>query len=260
MCPVPRVSIRTESGSPAGCRRRPTGGLRLGAGLLALALLAVASPGRSQGQDPREEAAALARQTEMLEKRVALASGDEFYLLLDASASKLQLMLKGAVLRDYPILGLEVGVPRRVFRPRDLAEGWQGRIWSSGSLSPPREHERVEIEPPPADSTAAGADSAQTPYHLPPTPEEAYPVPSRYHIRYAGGLSVEVRPREADQSAGLWTRFTTALHVWWPDFREALRRKPKDLVRLRIVLRPEDAASLYRALPPDTRLLVLPRS
>ena len=229
-------------------------------GLLALALLAMTGAGRAQTQDPRQQIATQARQTEMLEKRVELASGEEFYFLLDPSAAKLKLMLKGAVLRDYPILGLEVGVPRRVFRPRRLASGWQGRIWKSGSLIPPRDRERVEIEPTPAESTAAATDSLPATYHLPPTPEEAYPVPSRYQIRYAGGLSVEVRPHEADESAGFWTRFTTALHVWWPDFREALRSTPHDVVRLRIVLRPEDAASLYRALPPDTRLLVLPRS
>ena len=85
-------------------------------------------------------------------------------------------------------------------------------------------------------------------------------MPGRYHIRYAGGLSVEVRPREADQSVGFVSRFTAALHVWWPDFRAALRKTPEDAVRLRLVMRPEDAASLYRALPPDTRLLVIPRS
>jgi hypothetical protein len=37
-----------------------------------------------------------------------------------------------------------------------------------------------------------------------------------------------------------------------------LRFRDRDTVRLRVVLNPKDAESLYRSLPPATRLLVLP--
>jgi hypothetical protein len=218
------------------------------------------SSGRAGGPQPRDADVrqALQRQAfevSLLEKRAALATSDSFYLLLDLQNSRLVLLLQSAVLRDYTFEALEVGEPRVVFRPRHLAGEWQGRIWPAGKLVPARDRERVEIVPP--DSTAA-PDSTQ-PFKLPPLPEEAYPVPGRYHVRYAGGLSLEVRPQDLDSSVKRTSRLRTSLTGWYHDLREALRRDPEDTLRLRLVLRPEDAASLYRALPPDTRLLILPR-
>jgi hypothetical protein len=77
-------------------------------------------------------------------------------------------------------------------------------------------------------------------------------------VRYAGGLSLEVLPQQLDTSVKKSQRLRTTLAVWYHDFREALRREPEDTLRLRLVLEPENAASLYRALPPDTHLLVIP--
>ena len=234
-------------------------GLRLLAAAACVATLVHAPAGRplADGGDTeeRQAVAQLARQVDLLEKRVDLASGEEFYLLIDPAGGTLKLMLHGAVLRDYQILGLDVGTPRIAFRERGLGSGWAGRVWAAGALVPPRERERVEIVPP--DSSAA--DSSLAPV-MPPTPEEAYPVPSRYHVRYEGGLSLEVRPSELDTSVATWKRATAKVQVWARDLHAALQRHPEDVVRLRLVLRPEDAASLYRALPPDTRLLVLPAS
>jgi len=212
-------------------------------------------PLRADGGDSeaRRAVALLARDVDLLEKRVELASSENFYLLIDPAGGTLRLMLRGAVLRDYEILGLEVGTPQIAFRDRRLGSDWAGRVWSAGALVPARDRERLEIVPP--DSTAA--DSTFTPV-LPPTPEEAYPVPGRYHVRYEGGLSLEVRPTELDSSVATWKRVVATTQVWARDLHAALQSRPEDVVRLRLVLRPEDAASLYRALPPDTRLLVLP--
>ena len=239
-------------------RRRPA--RRVAAlGLLAASLALVHGSGRAGGAPgPDAEARAalqrLAADVSLLEKRAALASSDSFYLLLDLQNSRLVLQLRGAVLRDYHFEALEVGEPQVAFRARHLAGEWQGRIWSAGNLVPARDRERIEIVPP--DSTAA-ADSTQ-PFKLPPLPEEIYPVPDRYHVRYAGGLSLEVLPQQLDTSVKKAHRLRTRLAVWYHDLREAVQREPEDTIRLRLVLRPEDAASLYRALPPDTHLLVLP--
>jgi len=194
----------------------------------------------------------------VLEKRLELANGKEFYLLLDPGAGRLRLMVEGAVLRDYAVQGIEAGSPRVALRSRGLERGWAGRIWSQGNLDPSRDRERTEIQIP--DSTQAVADSAPAAFKMPPLPEEIYPVPHRYHVRYADGLSLEVRPLEPDMSAGVGKRLHSGLRVWWHDFRAALARQPADVVRLRLIMAPQDAASLYRALPPDTRLFVLPRS
>jgi hypothetical protein len=242
---------------PASARRSTF--IERAAGVLLAAAVLVSPAGQRAGAADVSEAdrahlLGLVRDVDLLEKRNELASGDDFYLLLDTSKSKLMLMLKGAILRDYEFLGLEVGTPRVAFRSRNLVPGWQGVIWSEGNLVPGRPLEREEIVPP--DSTAL-ADSTKK-FVLPPTPEEKYPVPHRYHVRYAGGLSLEVRPQDLDNSVKRTTRMGSAVKVWYRDLRAAMAKEPEDTLRLRLVLRPEDAASLYRALPPQTRLLVLP--
>ena len=104
------------------------------------------------------------------------------------------------------------------------------------------------------------ADAVTPKPKMPLLPEEIYVVPSRYHVRYEGGLSLEVRPMELDESASFLRRARAGLAAWFHDCRAAVARNPEDVVRVRLILAPTDAASLYRALPPDTRLFVLPRS
>jgi len=248
--------LNARRGRDARLRRT---GLRISQTITALCLLAPAVLAIPKGGEPaadlRADAERVTRQVELLRQRVELATGDAFYLLLDPAAGDLRLMLKGAILQDYPILGLEVGQPRVGFIGRGLPAAWEGRIWSKGSLDPTRAIDRVEVEIPPP-----GQEEPTKPPVIPPTPEEKYPVPSRYRIRYEGGLSLEVRPRQMDEKATAWERTKAAWAVWWNDARAVLDGSPEDTLRLRLVLRPEDADSLYRALPPDTRLLIVPPS
>ena len=240
--------------------RRPAGKALLAGALLgALAAPAGAAAGGGEpAADARVEFERLARDNELLRKRVELASGKEFYLLLDPSASRLKLMLQGAVLQDYRVQSIEVGAPRVVFVRRTLPEGWRGRIWTAGNLVPVRDRERFELEAPPP-SNDPNAEEPTIP--IPPTPEEAYPVPHRYHVRFQGGLSLEVRRQgDVEDDAGFWQGLRTSLATWWADLQSALHpgAPDADSVRVRLTLLPKDADSLYRALPPDTRLLVLP--
>lgn len=223
--------------------------LRLAA--TAIALLALLGAG--EPQDAKREAERLRFENEILEKKAELASGDAFYVILDPGARTLSLMLKGAVLRRLEVSGLEVGDRRVAFVPRGDALLWQGRVWSGGSLVPPREQDRVEIKAPPP-----GMDEASAPEPpVPPTPEEKYPVPPRYGIRYTGGLYLEILPLgETVPSKGLGNR----LQDWWDDAKEAMSSEPTDRLRLRVSLKHEDSEALYRSLPPGTKLLVLPPS
>jgi hypothetical protein len=134
------------------------------------------------------------------------------------------------------------------------ADVWQGVIWSAGELDPPRQVDRVVVTG--GQTAPAGEDPKPPP--IPRTAEELYPVPVQYHIRFTGGLSIEIRPHEADKTLGWWTSVRMWWGTRWRDVAAALRSRDRDTIRLGVVLNPKDAESLYRSLPPATRLIVLP--
>lgn len=212
------------------------------------------TPVEPQARDARDEVARLQRSTAVLERQVELATGKDFYLVLDPAVPDLALMLRGADLQRYPVLGMTVGEPRMAWMRRAGGQSWQGVIWSGGTLDPARPVHRVVLQEP----ESGPADAEPSPPPVPPTAEERYRVPSRYRIRFADGLSVEIRPREGDTTAGAWVRLRTWWSAKWRDVFAVVRARHRDALRLRIVLSPRDAESLYRALPPDVRLLVLP--
>jgi hypothetical protein len=214
---------------------------------------ALASPSPAGPAPAASDLTRLALQNDLLQKQLDLAKGKEFYLLLDPQAQSLTLMYRAALLQQYRVESLEVGVPRVVYRTRADVSRWEARIWEKGSLDPARELDRVEMQAPPP--TREGIEIE---VKVPQTPEEKYPVPPRYHIRFAGGLSIEVRPPNTDTKQGFWARIVAGWSTWWEDARAASRSEPTDTVRLHVVMSKKDAESLYRALPPDTKLLVLP--
>lgn len=224
--------------------------------LPACALFAVAAGAAAAPAGPAPAAGDLSRlafQNDLLQKQLELAKGKTFYLVLDPQERSLELKYKAALLQSYRVDGLEVGVPQVMFRTRVEASAWEGRIWHAGELDPARELDRVEVEAPPP--TPEGQD---LPVQIPPTPEEKYPVPARYHIRFDGGLSIEVRPPGSGESSGFWARLGERWSSWWADAKAAGKSEPDDLVRLHLVMSKKDAESLYRALPPNTDLLVMP--
>jgi hypothetical protein len=196
--------------------------------------------------------AALQRSTSQLQRQIDLASGKDFYLVLDPAAGDITLMLMGAELQRYPVLGLQVGEPRVSWVTRPDRRPWQDLVWAHGELDPPRQIDRFVIQAAPP---SKDGKEAETP--IPPTPEEMYPVPSRYHVRFDDGLSIEIRPLEGDAQAGRWALFKAWLAAKWHDAHDAAFDRERDAVRLRIALSPGNAASLYRSLPPSVRLIIL---
>jgi hypothetical protein len=202
---------------------------------------------------PLDDLARLQRGVALLQRQVDLAAGKDFYLVLDPTGSKLTLMLKGATLQHFAVRGLQVGYPRVAWLASRDPRHVQSTVWSGGELDPPRQIDRLVIQAAPP-----GKEGEEPPAPpIPPTPEELYPVPSRYYIRFAEGLSMEVRPREGDTTVGWWPRLRAASAGKWRDAMSALRRQDRDAIRVRLVLDPKDAQSLYRSLPPSVRLLVL---
>jgi hypothetical protein len=204
--------------------------------------------------DLRTEAARLQQGNARLQRLTELAAGKEFYLVFDPAKPDLALMLRGAELQRYAVLGMMLGRPRVAWRTRSEPAPWQGEIWKAGALEPSRQIDRLVLEGP----EPGKAETAEpTPPAIPRTAEELYPVPSRYLIRFADGLSVEIRPREADANLGRGARFRAWWSAKWRDAAAATFSSGRDAIRLRLVLNPKDAESLYRALPPDVKLIVL---
>ncbi len=228
--------------------RRSTSSERRRAGLALLLLAAVGVTGVASVDtgDPAAEARRLAAANESLREELRLAGSETFYLLLDAESRTLRLMLAGVTLQEYAVSRIEVGAPRLGFLERGLPAGWAGRIHDAGRLVPERERDRLVIN---AEEIEADAEEQEP--QIPATPEELYPRPYRYFVRFAGGLALEIRPEgdgEWSPARGLRAR-AADLAAAVPGF---LRAAP----RIRITLAGEDASRLYRAMPPDTRLLV----
>jgi hypothetical protein len=247
---------RHSRGLVASRHTRPCAAAILAA---ACSLSAAAGCGRVRDRGAPEanlaaETVRLERGNAIVERELELASGKDFYLLLDPAASELTLMLRAAELRRFPVLGLQVGYPRISWFSRRATRVWQGVIWSNGELDPARPIDRIVIS---GEERAKGEEEAPAP-PIPPTAEELYKVPSKYLVRFANGLSIEIRPQEGDERAGRFSRFRAWWSAKWSNVGAALSSSRRDAVRLRIVLNPKDAESLYRSLPPSVRLLVLP--
>jgi len=203
--------------------------------------------------DTQARAARVQRINSLLQHQIDLAASKAFYLVLDPGASDITLMLRGAELQRFPVIGLQVGLPRVSWIARRSPQPWQDAIWTHGELDPPRAIDRLVIEAaPPGKNTA----EPETP-PVPSTPEELYPVPSRYQVRFDEGRSIEVRPLDADTQAGRLARVRAWWSAKWHDAIDAAWNTDRDAVRLRIALDPKDGASLYRSLPPDVRLVIL---
>ena len=229
----------------------------LAALIVGAACLATMSCARHEATPPasdvRSQVARLQRANALLQQQIDLAGGKDFYLVLDPDAGDISLMLKGALLQRYPVVGLQVGRPRVSWFARGDAKSWQEAIWSGGELDPPRAIDRLVIEAAPPKKDAPEPDAPPVPL----TPEELYPVPSRYHVRFDEGRSLEVRPLDADSKAGRLARLRAWWSAAWRDGIAAVFHADEDTVRVRLVLKPEDAAALYRSLPPAVRLIIL---
>jgi hypothetical protein len=197
---------------------------------------------------PVDEIGSLRRANEDIEKQRELASGNSFYLVVDPHAAEMTLTFRGAALQRYSIISFELGVPRVAFIRSNIRPKSIGTVWSGGLLDPQRPSDRVEI-------TVSNDHSADTPPTVPLPPEVAIPVPTSYFLRYEPGLVIEIRRARTDSGAG-WRRLLTRWRTHGREAMAALSPSDRHLMRLRITLKSDEADSLYRSLPPDTKLLI----
>ena len=238
-----------------------------------VAALAVASAARPAPSAPVRvddpEAARARQEVERLRVERDLAARKGFYLRLDASRHRLALMLQGVALDDYAASGLEWGVPEVLFVDRVPGPGWDATAFSKGRLEPERERDRIEVIAPPPAASPAPASSAfplepgpespsPSPPPVPMSAEETYSVPSPYRVVFAEGVSLEVRTKgHGGRNRSLHQRLADVVSLRLSDLGTALGLGAKERVRLRVMLEADDAASLYRSLPPDVGLIVV---
>jgi hypothetical protein len=198
------------------------------------------------------EVARLRAQVERLRSEQRLAAGKAFYLRLDASGSRLALMLQGVALDDYAALSVEWGVPEVFFVNRSPGTDWDEAAFSKGCLEPERERDRVLVVAPAPAAAGEAPEGAPSP-SPPPVPksaEELYSVPSPYRVVFAEGISLEVRAKgDGGRNRSLFQRAADALRLRLSDIGTAVGLGAKERVRLRV--------TLYRSLPPDVGLVVI---
>ena len=207
--------------------------------------------------------AALRHRVEQLRAERDAAAGKGFYLKLDAGRRRLALMLQGVALDDYAAAQVEWGVPQVLFVDRRPPAGWDAAALTKGKLEPARERDRLEVvAPAPAPSAPAGApEPSPSPSSAaaPKSAEESYSVPSPYRVVFAEGVSLEVRTTGGGaRNRSLLQRAADALRLRGADLATALGAgSGRERVRLRVTLASDDAASLYRSLPPDVGLVMV---
>jgi len=211
------------------------------AAILAL-LVAMATTVAGAAEDP----AALERLNRRLKLQLELAGGEAFYLRVNAAEQRLDLMLEGVLLHSYTVRSLEIGWPRAALLRRTVDAGWAERAWTGGLLSPARPDERFEIR-------ANDGDTTPPEPPVPRAPEEVCPAPGRFVVRYEGGLSLELVGEAADGEE----KPGGSIVGWLADAARAAWVFGDIAPRVRITLPAEEAASLYRGLPPDSSLLLL---
>jgi hypothetical protein len=193
-----------------------------------------------------DEINSLRQMNASLKEQCELASGHSFYLTVDPSGAEMTLAYRGAALHRYSILDAQLAVPRIAFIGSSIHRDWAGIIWSGGLLDPPRPSDRVVLK-------VSNTGSASEP---PPPPDTQITVPAVFLVRYEPGLIVEIRRSTTDSNAG-WGRLLTRWRTHGRDALAALSLSDRRLPRVRIVLTSDDADSLYRSLPPETKLLIV---
>lgn len=175
------------------------------------------------------------------------AGTDSFYLVLDPPGRTLQLVLGGVVIRTFEVSEVKVATPRRLAGAAHLPKDWHERVWTGAKLDPPHPGARTEIVGPEI-GTASGE------VLVPPTPEEAIPVPSMYRIHFAEGLTLEMTGGVAEQKGVLPP---TELPKGFKEKIRMLREGAPDPLRVRLTLQPDAYSEIYRALPPGTDFVIV---
>lgn len=199
-----------------------------------------------------------------LAAHLELAKEGGFALVIDEAEPAASLFLGGVPLHHYTVLAVERPIRRAFFLPLPSPPDPSARVWRGGIQDPERVRDRKELEYREAaaedaaddEVPAEDADAAPAPEapKIPPTPEEAVPAPDAWCLRFADGPEVwflGVGP----EGQGM---VPPELEVGRIDvLRDALKGRQVPS-RMRILMPLDEAQALFRSLPPDIAVLVVP--
>lgn len=189
-------------------------------------------PAASAAQPTQESdgsAAAVARPS-----RLDLAKAGTDYLVLDIPKRTIKLVHGAATLREFSLT--DIGVARLRQTPLDPATPI---VALTGLMLPERVMERKAV--------FIHDGTGEQEVLIPPTPEELYPAPHRFELRYQDVLRVDIRDTplgEESSIARLWNRLSIGL------------QSERPAVWVQLSLSPEDLGELYRVVDSETGIVV----
>ena len=170
---------------------------------------------------PGQWSAAEFAAAERTELELAQAGG--YYLVLSGSAATLSLRAKGVEVQGFHLLAATLAVGK--------GATWRGTAWTEGRLDPKRTLVAEQSR-----------DSEPGREPIPPLPEEAFPAPETWSLRFRDGREVILESVAAEESVS----------------KPGRARLRGNSVRVLLQLSRTESDRLYRALPDGTPFLILP--
>jgi hypothetical protein len=221
--------------------------------LFALVLLvaAIAGFGRDTGAGmradrppppTRADLAALRRRVALLESELALARSRKPYLVVDAESRRLRYGLLGMILREIPVLGIDLDGARR-----SAEGGVPGPLTLAGIVTLKEKERDPRLSPLTPEQIEGGAADENVADALPPE------APADYALTFKQPVVVRIEGIPEKKT------IVSRAFSWWPDsWSRSDAGRETIVLRLTVHLDETTAREVYRSLLPGERLVVVP--
>jgi hypothetical protein len=224
-------------------------------------LIAAAGPGvpAAAAQDTRRELEQEIRDNRLLEQEYQLVKDPKMYLVFRLSENRIELRLRGLLLREIPVReALVLGrLPERQM------------ILNLRTKETERPPQRSQVNPQEAIETTSSVPNAapgttqpgfSNPQFNEPKMLELSNMPSRYNLVFDGALSIMIRPAETPVEETGFRGRLTRWGVWWSDAiaRFRVRMGRSQVPQLRLSLADEDCRRIFWSFNENAKALFVP--
>ncbi|MBI3812858.1 MAG: hypothetical protein HY279_00095 [Nitrospinae bacterium] len=199
------------------------------------------------GDDDIQKIHKLKQENSRLELELKAAVKPSIYAALDIEAKKIYLKIKGVVVKEFNIAGIET-----------IGSGYFNGYYSMvkrKAVFPPR---RIEIKPQQNKERGNAAGSANEPAQQPDT-FDIEDMPSDYTLIFNEGLSISVSPRfKGGFFMSVLNQTIRGLrYIWNSSCRIWNYFKDTPFIKIQIVMDRDDARALYWSLPDNADFIVI---